>query len=75
MPLEMGPVLAFRGCDDNNWNLTALVVATDDPGKLTAGPQTADPEALWQNGKRTAYRYTFAFPMTNQQTTAGQPQA
>ncbi|MEA2836915.1 MAG: hypothetical protein QOD89_1465 [Bradyrhizobium sp.] len=63
MPLLMGPVLSFRGCDDNNWNLTAVVVAKNGPGPLTAGGQPVQPEILWEQKNGTAFRYTFAFPM------------
>jgi hypothetical protein len=63
MPLLMGPVLSFRGCDHDNWNLTAVVVAKNDPGPLTAGGQPVQPEILWEHKSGTAFRYTFAFPM------------
>ncbi|MEA2898470.1 MAG: hypothetical protein QOJ84_4085 [Bradyrhizobium sp.] len=63
MPLLMGPVLSFRGCGGDNWNLTAVVVAKADPGPLTAGGQSLQPEILWEHKNGTAFRYTFAFPM------------
>lgn len=66
MPLLMGPVLSFRGCDDNRWNLTALVVSKDDPGALAIGGNSVKAEALWKHDLGTAYRYTLALPMTNQ---------
>jgi hypothetical protein len=59
----MGPVLSFRGCAGDNWNLTAVVVAKADPGPLTAGGQSLQPEILWEQKNGTAFRYTFAFPM------------
>jgi hypothetical protein len=63
MPLLMGPVLSFRGCDDGNWNLTAVVVAKNAPGPLTAGGAALQPEILWQQKNGTAFRYSFAFSM------------
>jgi hypothetical protein len=63
MPILMGPVLSFRGCDDKNWNLTAVVVSREDPGKLTVGGKSVPPETLWEQKNGTAFRYTFAFPM------------
>jgi hypothetical protein len=70
MPLLMGPVLSFRGCDDGNWNLTAVVVAKDDPGDLTAGGNAVKAEILWEQGNATAFRYSFAFPMGAIEATA-----
>src|SRR4051812_37489267 len=63
MPLLMGPVLSFRGCEDGNWNLSAVVVAKDNPGPLTAGGQAVQPEPLWEQKSGTAWRYRFGFPM------------
>jgi hypothetical protein len=63
MPLLMGPVLSFRGCDDGRWNLSAVVVAKDDPGRLTAGGQSVQAEILWEQKKGTAFRYMFSFPI------------
>ena len=70
MALKMGPVLSFRGCDDGNWNLTAVVVSKDAPGPLTVGGQAVNAEVLWDNAKGgIACRYGFAFPMAAAQTT------
>ncbi len=66
MPL-MGPALSFRGCERNEWRLSAIVVAKGNPGPLTTNGQPVDAEALWENAKYgTAYRYLFALPMTDQ---------
>jgi PhoD related phosphatase len=70
MPLLMGPVLSFRGCDDGNWNLTAVVVAKTNPGPLTAGGQAVQPESLWEQKSGTAWRYRFGFPMSAVEGTA-----
>lgn len=64
MPLILGPVLSFRGCADNNWNVTALVVSKSDPGALSVAGRTLDPDMLWQHRKGTVYRYTLAVPLT-----------
>jgi hypothetical protein len=69
MPLLMGPVLSFRGCGDKKWNVTALVVAKNDPGALTIGNNSIAPEPLWEHKNGTAYRYTMAMPMTEQPST------
>ena len=69
MPLLMGPVLSFRGCDDKKWHVTALVVAKSDPGALTIGNNSITPELLWEHKNGTAYRYTLALPMTAQSST------
>ncbi len=68
----MGPVLSFRGYDlaAQQWNLTALVVADAAPGDLSAGGQAVSPDALWKVGSRTAYRYTFSFPVKAKPSTA-----
>jgi hypothetical protein len=63
MPILMGPALSFRGCDGENWNLTAVVVSKDNPGELTANGKSAQPVALWEQKTGTAFRYSFAFPM------------
>jgi hypothetical protein len=70
MSLLMGPVLSFRGCDDNKWNLTALVVSKDDdPPALTVGGKTVKAEVLWEHALGKAHRYTLAFPMAAKATT------
>lgn len=64
MPKLMGPVLSFRGCDDDRWNVTALVVTRgEEPGDLLADGVRVAPEPLWRHASGTAYRYTLAFPM------------
>lgn len=73
MPIEMGPILSFRGEADvagpgpgpRPWLLSALVVADADPGPLAAAGATVAPEALWTVGKRTAYRYLFLAPIAD----------
>lgn len=69
MSLLMGPVLSFRGCDDNKWNVTALVVSKDDPGSLTTGGKPVKAEVLWKHKSGTAYRYTLAYDMTDKAQT------
>jgi hypothetical protein len=78
MPILMGPVLSFRGCDGGNWNLTAVVVSKDDPVALKASGKSVTSEILWEQGKATVFRYSFAFPMGATETVAtytvdGQP--
>lgn len=69
MSLLMGPVLSFRGCDNDRWNVTALVVAKNNPGALSIAGQQVNADVLWQHKLGTAYRYTLALPMTAQPAT------
>lgn len=75
MPILMGPVLKFRGYNSEaaEWQLSALVVAADDPGPLTcrteAAGQEVMPISLWQVGGRAAYRYQFSVPLADHATT------
>jgi hypothetical protein len=59
----MGPVLSFRGCDDDRWKLTAVVVSEADPGPLNIGPDAWDPEKIWTRKRQSAWRYTFSLPI------------
>jgi hypothetical protein len=68
MAIQMGPVLSFRGCDDGNWNLTAIVAAKNNPGTLAVSGQLIDPEVLLEHSKGTVYRFTFNIPMEATQT-------
>lgn len=62
MAIQMGPVLRFAGYEEmsRTWRLTALVVADTNPGQLTfeAG-QSVDPQEIWSQNDRAAYRYDF----------------
>jgi hypothetical protein len=72
MALKMGPVLSFRGYDPatQRWNLTALVVADAAPADLAVpGEAGIKAEPLWKVGSRTAYRYSFSFPVQAQAST------
>jgi len=69
MSVLMGPVLSFRGCEDGNWNLSAVIVTNDPPGNLTTAAGSVPAELLWQQKKGSAHRYIFSFPMTNAPTT------
>lgn len=63
MTIHMGPVLRFAGYDEKTrtWRLTALVVANDDPGRLTTdNGHRAQPKEIWRQGNRAAYRYEFS---------------
>lgn len=66
MPVKMGPVLSFRGCEGDQWSLTAVIVADTAPVLTCRGQPIAAVE-LWKPARRNdaAWRYTFTFPMTD----------
>jgi hypothetical protein len=59
----MGPVLSFRGCEDGNWNLTAIVVTDGAAVPVSAGGADVQPNELWRHPSGTVYRYALSFPM------------
>jgi hypothetical protein len=66
----MGPVLSFRGCEDDKWKLTALVVAKNGPETLSTDGGTIVPDILWEHKDGTVYRYALSFPMGATETKA-----
>jgi len=63
MAIQMGPVLRFAGNDakTSTWKLTAMVVATTNPGPLKYGSaEPASPTEIWRQGGRAAYRYELS---------------
>ncbi|ACB82607.1 conserved hypothetical protein [Methylorubrum populi BJ001] len=63
MSILMGPVLSFRGCEDGNWNLSALVVFDRDPEKLLIGRKKLDSDILWEAAEGSAHRFEFSAKM------------
>lgn len=71
MTIQMGPVLRFAGNDaaTGNWQLTALVVATANPGLLKYGAaKPSAPKEIWRQGGRAAYRYEFQATLSTKPT-------
>ena len=75
MKTLMGPVLSFRGYDEqsNSWKLSALVVTEDGAprdlyfsGNVHVPPASAT--LLWQVGNRAAYQFSFEAPLSDTPT-------
>ena len=59
---RVGPILFFRGCQDDSLDLAAIVVQPDDesPPAVTAGEAAAEPELLHQRDGLAVLRYRFS---------------
>lgn len=61
----LGPVLSFRGCDNNTWKLTAIAVSKNGQPVLSVNQNPVAAEVIWNHPRGNVYRYTFAFPMSD----------
>ncbi len=59
----LGPILSFRGCDNDIWQLTVIVVSKNGIPNLLVDNNAIAPTILWDHGKGTVYRYAISFAM------------
>lgn len=69
MPIQLGPILGFRGSNATHWNVSILVVTNDaaDPAVTVAPGSVAAPVTLKTLGIQRALRFDVAVPLTNRE--------
>lgn len=71
MKVELGPILHFRGSENGNWKLAAIIVADEGPGELvtTNGiepeSRTKQTAPLREYGDWKVHRYEFEIPLSD----------